>query len=187
LSSVLVGERLKVLTASKHFALKNLILDCKALIFRSVYTKIFYWLATKIFCEDWGFAIKFFHKMQKENIKSRNFNIASYVLILFVFFFTLFSFGKNVYATGEIWSVTNTPSTYMGGINEAVPQALVTGTIYSFDYYGGWEWSSGHGGDTLKYVLWEKNSGGSWIDEKDCQSVEQSASAWGLPFYPSVL
>jgi len=34
--------------------------------------------------------------MKKEKIKSRNYNIASNVLILFVFFFTLFSFGKNI-------------------------------------------------------------------------------------------
>lgn len=126
-----------------------------------------------------------FPNMQKENIKSKNYNTLKRVGILFVFFFTLFSFGKNVYGAGEIWSVTNTPDNYMGGINEVVPQASTNGTIYSFDYYGGWEWSSGHGGDTVQYVLWEKNSGGSWITQKDCSSVEQTATAWGLPFYPS--
>jgi len=55
--------------------------------------------------------------MKKEKIKSRNYNIASNVLILFVFFFTLFSFGKNVEAITVYGQNSNSSGTHSNPSN----------------------------------------------------------------------
>jgi len=81
--------------------------------------------------------------MKKEKIKSRNYNIASNVLILFVFFFTLFSFGNVAYGA-TIFYNTN-------GADESTNVNGGASGIYINTFYTG----SGELGTLRVYLEWD--------------------------------
>jgi len=118
--------------------------------------------------------------MQKEKLKSRYYNIASNVGIFLLFFFTLFSFGNNVSASGEIYDNSSFSAVeFMSPLHtSSVFTADITATIGSFDFYGGYQVNGG--GRSVQFFLLDNAN-----TELDCSSATQTATAWGFSTYPT--
>lgn len=122
--------------------------------------------------------LKFFQNKEKKI--GRYFNMLSHVCLIFVFFFTLFSFGKIASASGEIYDNTGFSAVeFMSPLHtSSVFTADITAEIGSFDFYGGYQVNGGS--RTVQFFLLDNAN-----TELDCSSISQTASAWGFSTYPT--